>query len=239
MDKRYSNLKYILPMKRRVTDKHIKAAIMAINVLYGDPIRDIVKGFGWLGDDGCIRPECKDVAITKVTELINLSRSAIVFVEDGRLDIGRMRNNAPGITSVKPPRYDNDCAIGCVFASILVLFDKFLRNAPLIPQDEKYDYYVAVVTSLLEQVNYTNNFVCALEKRQAHRRVALGSAKKKNKIRERVYSILAGHGMNKAADANKETLAKLKKWYKQEYGQPFPYSDKKLEEYMFEYCNRH
>ncbi len=233
MDKLLLNLKYILPMRCRISDIRMKTAIKVIDVVYGEKIYDIAQGFDWLTHSGQIRPECKAIAINTITDCIQTAQTSGVNIVNGRLKIQKINYGSTKIA--KPAKYDNNCAIGYVFLSLLILFDKILRHVSTIPNDN-FDYDVAVLICNLQAVQQTDNFIFALEKRQPHRRVSKSTAKKKNKIREQVNAILRTHRI-RLSDANKETLSRLKTWYEQEYNQPIPRKDKTLEKYLFDYCN--
>lgn len=233
MNKLLPNLKYILPMRRRVLDTRLKTAIKIMDGLYGEKISSIMQGFDWLAPNGQIRPDCNDIAINTITECMRTAQTSGVHVVNGKLKIQKINYGDTKIA--KPVKYDNDCAIGYVFLSLLILFDKVLQQVSNIP-DNDFNYRVAVLISNLQAVQQAENFMLALEKRQAHRNVALSSAKKKNEIRERVNTILRTHCI-RMSDTNKEMLPRIKTWYKQEYNQPYPYKDKKLEEHLLDYCN--
>lgn len=230
MDKKFmKNLEYILPLRRRKLLPDVKAAICIFDALYGKDVLNILTKLKIPLKNNLLLHKNKAFAIKQIKKYINRKNDALIRINSGKLECTKVNDGKNKKT--KEPGFDNNCAIANVFIGALIAFDKILTEMGLLYQKEDFEFRIANLINTLQSINQLDKYIISLEKRQSHRAVAYSSADKKRNTKKQMLDILRKHGI-KFSDANQQNVLNARKWYFEEFKEKFPYSDKKLHEYI-------
>lgn len=223
------NLEYILPLRHYKPLPKVKAAICVFDALYGKDMLNILTKLEIPLKANLLLQKNKAFAIKQIKYYINKKNDALIYINSGKLECTKVNDGKSKKT--KESGFDNNCAIANVFIGALIAFDKILTEIGLLYQKEDFEFRIANLINTLQSVNQLDKYIMALEKRQSHRAVAYRSANKKRNTKKQMLGILRKHGI-KFSDANQQNVLNARKWYFEEFKEKFPYSDKKLYEYI-------
>ncbi len=251
---------YILPVYgQEIDDKIISITANRFKALYGDLIYKLSRHIDILPtSEEYIKPEDLGAAISKITEMIDLSDEFCrVWENDGNLVImasNEMKSDGMNIflaqreqgyinpkdfliEKKQAPGFNDRCVVAMAFQYLLILFEKLLMMARTIEQDEYFELKVTQLFNVVDTTNQLNRFSGAFFNRQNRRRGANERARIKSDIKAIVSKIIAEQNI-KHRDTIKNnisaTSAQVKKAYEGCTGKPFPFSDKTLEKYIID-----
>lgn len=259
----YDSLPYILPIQDcEIEDECIAITARHFNALYGDIIRRFLQEIMILpSSEEYIKKDNLQAAIKKIMELIDLSdKYCQAWEKDGNLSVMSATKLKPNGKEIwleqrkqnlynprkflsekkQKPNFNANCIITMGIQSLLILFDKVLRQVRSMKNDTTFELNVARLFNIIDATNQIHKYYRAFVNRQPRKKGANKSAKAKNAVRETVYKIVKDIGLKSRDATNKQlpyTTQRVKSIYKQVTNSPFPFDDKIMNSYILDSLN--
>lgn len=250
-------LPHILPTKCKLTaDKHIIITSQYFKSLYGDLILKILRHTGALSEsETYIKKAALNNTIQQIDALIALQHDGcFVWEQGGVLKImptngikdggfstyqkqqsaGNIDPNTFMIHTTQKPGFNDNCIVGMIFQSLMILFDHLLTQVRSIQWDKYFNQKVARLFNIIAATNQLNNFGNAFFYRLPRVKGAIKTANSKSNTRDIVKDIVLKLGIMSKDATSSITREHVKQEFKNQTGKGLKYSAKTLNDIIID-----
>lgn len=248
-------LPYIIPVKKNNSDDEcILLTSRSFLTIYGDIIQEVLRHMGILKkSDQQIKESELDHVISTITEYIEISKhDCYVWDNHNKLIMFSSEKMKPNglktyfkqkqqgkiipkkfmVEKKQPTGFNDKCIIGMLFQSLLILFDKLLRQAGTNGNNISNTLANARLFNIVAATNQVNTFIHAFFTRSSYKKGAMITSNTKRSTKNDINKIIKELGItHKDTTKNNMPLTKerVKKAYKIKFKKNCPYKDKTLE----------